>query len=503
MRQHAKESGDASANQEPTGARLSRSRLVAVTASLFAGALPLLLASCDGYHYRIEITPKDGGFQRTFAVFHRGGAQPIEVDQEGKPKRGDREQAAAALPKKELARVAKLYELGEEDLDPRRNVFSKQFTGSTPDDVGGAGSLTLFPSALGTLSVYVERFRGNDDQYAVLTARQKAGDQFVDFMIGWLDAESGGDPELAELRAFLDGQFRRDVQNLILYIWQFDTTARLDESDSPLWQFLARSGQLLVERDYLEPAQIPEFVRALRPDDPQAPERLLRLARPIIAARAGFADDQELIERLRFLVDPESVRSSFDRYALGTEAYRKLFEQRNQQENRDEAEPLPAIAVLEDLLEATLPAIQLFNRDDRVEVKLAIANRPFLTNGKWDAETRHVLWDDRIERLSTVYHRWPVLHFAVWSEPDAAFQKARFGKVVLEGETLAQYCLWRNGLNEAEATEWDELIAELSPKTAAERLEGFRFSKERSQEGDKRPSLADAPRRLIRAGLKR
>ena len=155
------------------------------------------------------------------------------------------------------------------------------------------------------------------------------------------------------------------------------------------------------------------------------------------------------------------------------------------------------------MIGAALPRFKFFEVDDQLEVKLAVQTRPFLTNGQWDEETNRVTWNGAIEVRGETYHDWPTVYYAFWSVPDAAFQKARFGKVALEGSDLARYCLWRNGLTEAEAAEWDQFLADLSPETAEDLIGAFRFSSEKDKTTEESQSLADEPRQLIRGGLKR
>jgi hypothetical protein len=85
------------------------------------------------------------------------------------------------------------------------------------------------------------------------------------------------------------------------------------------------------------------------------------------------------------------------------------------------------------------------------------------------------------------------------------FQTAHFGKGILDGQALAEYVLWRNGLTEAEGEEWDGFVVSLKPGPGLEeRVRAFVFSGERRPtEGDqeRRASAADRARELILTGL--
>jgi hypothetical protein len=62
----------------------------------------------------------------------------------------------------------------------------------------------------------------------------------------------------------------------------------------------------------------------------------------------------------------------------------------------------------------------------------------------------------------------------VWASPDASFQKEHFGRVILDGQELALYCLWQKCLTADEAKQWDEVLKTVRPATAEAELSGFR-----------------------------
>ena len=118
----------------------------------FALTVGVVLAGCQHDCFVVEITPRGEQFERRLTCWHV------------KPATQDGETAEIQpLSNEELARLAKLYDRRETPGDAKKHVFVGKFSGQTPGDVGGAGSYTHFPSKLGTLCVYVERFRGDDD----------------------------------------------------------------------------------------------------------------------------------------------------------------------------------------------------------------------------------------------------------------------------------------------------------------------------------------------------
>jgi hypothetical protein len=67
-----------------------------------------------------------------------------------------REVSAQGISKDEQKRIAILYPA---KVDGK---YVGQFYGDLPNDVGGAGSFNSFKTKMGSMFVYLERFRGND-----------------------------------------------------------------------------------------------------------------------------------------------------------------------------------------------------------------------------------------------------------------------------------------------------------------------------------------------------
>jgi hypothetical protein len=77
----------------------------------------------------------------------------------------------------------------------------------------------------------------------------------------------------------------------------------------------------------------------------------------------------------------------------------------------------------------------------------------------------------------------PPLAYAAWSVPDAAWQKARLGKVAVTGEALAKLAFWEAGLGKAERETWHAALDGLDPKGDLEaKLNAIRLTDEESDE---------------------
>jgi hypothetical protein len=140
-------------------------------------------------------------------------------------------------------------------------------------------------------------------------------------------------------------------------------------------------------------------------------------------------------------------------------------------------------------------------------VKLSTPSAPVNTNGRWDETNRCVLWEADLEQRTDT-NCVPTVCYASWSQPDEPYQRQHFGRILLSGESLVQYCLWRGGLNEKQAGEWEALLAGLQASEKMDaKVQAFRFSEEPPQpasESQPQPRIPSTfPRELIHAALQK
>lgn len=87
------------------------------------------------------------------------------------------------------------------------------------------------------------------------------------------------------------------------------------------------------------------------------------------------------------------------------------------------------------------------------EVMLDTGARPFLTNGVWNESTKRVEFKGGFYEGKYRYTTYNAPYYAVWSLPSQR-QESCFGSVVLEGESLAEYCAWEAALDEPLRERW-------------------------------------------------
>ena len=442
--------------------------------TLVLGAIATaFLPGCQEDHYEIEMVSKDGRLQRTLTCYR----QDIETREDGATTR-----KYVEFPPEELGRIAKIYQRRLETDDPNVHKFEGSFEGNTPQDVGGSGFYVRLDSEMGSGGVYLERFRGNDDLLDQIERSTKAADRLINLLIGWFESEIrpyGTPRKYRPLLKFFNRELRRDFKNAGLYCWahrlkETDETGKNEEA-------LMRLILYFVERGYFEPLEMPILYRAwedfLEEDNR---DLFVLLLRRVVASQGAPEEDRPLDEPLAFLGTGETLTSSLREYLRTTREFRALVNQWNKKKRQDRpAEPPEPEEVLRPLIDDLFLAQK--GGGARLSVSLVLPARPVFTNARSSKDKPGSLsWSAQVgDRPRKGAGSLPVVCYAFWSLPDRRFQEEHFGKIVLKGEDLGSHCLWRGALDEEEADEWSQFLADLSPgKTLIDRLRAFRFTRE-------------------------
>jgi hypothetical protein len=480
------------------------------------------LVGCDYDSYEVEMKPEGEVLQRQVTCWHMGGEHSEEVQK---------------MDDQKLARIGALYEKRESPVDAKKQVFSGRFTGRTPADIGGAGSYEFFASPLGNTSYYAERFRGVDDLESQLAKRRQAADELIGLLEGWMAAEllppasrmneASGDqsnvggrksvsreksssiralaipeskssePDFPKLKQFLKNNLRQDLINLGIYEWAGTITE--DRQEKTEEEFFFRGGLYLWERGYFTPQEIPALYRSLNTKDYQA---ILRHVQRLLARKLGVADDQPIPESLAFMNDPTHLKASFDKYVRTTELFRRRvdeWKEKKAKDDKDLREPAPEDIAEELLLKVFGESAENWGEgNDSVKVRLLCGQKPYSTNGIWEESISGVTWNSSLKPNRSL----PAMFYAAWSTPDQKFQESHFGKILLQGEDLAEFVAWHRSLNPEETKEWNQFLNNLKPGSGLKTsIESFRFANDPKVNSEKpdqgSPSLADIPRQLL------
>jgi hypothetical protein len=418
-------------------------------------ALLIFIAGCDEYEYTIEMTPDAGVLKRTISF-------------------------SSNLPDEQKQAVEKFY---PEQIDA--NTFSGTFRVELPNDVGGAGYYTYFVTSMGSTATYKERFRGDDNLNQHIDDFQMFVDRYVDFTINWLEFELGKEPNFGNLRAFLDKKFRTDAKNFGLYSGFGDIAGRYDSNAAD--EFHQRAVLYLEERNYINPGQSDILIQI---GSSGIEEEVRKLIRDIIAEEIGCCRGGEDSSELVFLDSKDSIEKSIISYIRSTERYRQMWEE--EKTNKKDANLLPPDVDIYEFIADGALAFNLGDTPYKMNVRLKCPYKPFKTNGQWEDSDNQVCWTDFLKSEYDL----PTFYYASWSEPNSDFQSHHFGRVILEGKNLAEYCYWEKSIEAGQVQQWNEFLAGIYPNMEIGKMvKAFRFTNEAAEPNA--PSLADVPRSFI------
>jgi hypothetical protein len=461
----------------PGAGGVSRKRFLLAS---FLAMLCALLTGCPHNDYTVELKPKTNVVERTLIFYRADG-----INSNGVPD-------YQAFPSNELAAITRVYPSAAVKPDGQRYLAQGEFAGPLPNDVGGVGSYTNLVTSLGDAGFYMERFRGHDDLATKTARRFHAADQIADLVIGWTQTELGRERGYKNLRKFLDEDFRRDLKNAGLYLWTGEVST-FSDTNAPE-EFTARFCQYLFERGYLKLSDAPELYLIIKAGGDDA--ALLRLIQRLAAEKMGVPAAEPLPKSFAVLNDSNALEKSWEHYLARSDLYRakvKAWERKKKTDSK--LEPPKPLNTTDDLFAEFLDGSG--GEPDHLTVKLSLDHAPSHTNGKW--QDGQVVWKANLE----VDRALPAFCYASWSNPDVQFQKARFGRVILNGDELAEYCLWQSGLGEEQVHEWESFLAGLQAgKERKNKLDAFQFAAEPAPSAVKgKQNQLDIGRKLLRDAL--
>jgi hypothetical protein len=232
----------------------------------------------------------------------------------------------------------------------------------------------------------------------------------------------------------------------------------------------------------------------------------MRRIQRLVARKMGVPETELAPAALAFLADETTMERSFNKYLAGTALYRARLKQWKEDKKLkpDLKRPEPLEVARDAVWE--LVDFDLFGKPDHLAVRLSLPSSPVHSNGRWDKGLKQVVWETDIEDRTNAAH-FPFVCYASWSQAEQEYQIEHFGRVVLTGDELTQYCLWRGSQDERAGGEWDTFVASLQPGSGlVKKLDAFRFPGETDQAGtngqQKIPSPSVYPRELLKAALR-
>jgi len=343
----------------------------------------------------------------------------------------------------------------------QRWCFSGTFSQALPADIVHEGLsnhalVGVGEDPMGRVVTYLERMPGRNDLVEMFREAEELVDLTTQALVTWARSRPSlqADPERLELLvAFVESELRDDMFNVLLMAWEglkryegmYEENPAVEETEEPdpMVGEMLRIAGYLAERGYLRAEEIAVF-------DVDSPGPLLKGIKRKLASVMRIPDGAPLPAALNLLDDPDALagdmKKAFEAVGLGEEEI-----------TRRTAALMPSI----------------FGTPTEGEVVWRCAAQPMYTNGTWDREKRELRWETRAATGCLT----PQSLFAIWTEPDEAFQTAHLGRVMLEGGRLQMYVTWRAELPPANLKEWDAFVAELRPgEKVVKQLKEFRFT---------------------------
>lgn len=436
--------------------------------------LAMTAISCDFDVYEITLTPQGDTMVRELAVHRSSQSGPHLATLPASDPTQPAAPAVATQPASQpapvapevLARIEKAYGAPGKVVDGT-HVFAGRFKGKMPSDVGGAGTYTTLPTEMGTAFFYLERFRGQEHPGQSLAGMKQSADRLLDLVIGWYEAELGKEKNFPAMKAWLDQDARRMFHDLLAF---YHVAAADLQTEKVNEEMAARAAQYVLEHEFLSPAELAGLFGG--PNMPLS-ERGLRKALDLLRAKttAKLGLDANKPQPALAFLDWDKAGESFKKHVEQTPAYRDYAAEFKKKQATQPAATAPGAAsqpaeptVDEFVGKIVTPLLPHFGTgdDDKLTVALHLPAEPVNTNGKWDKDKKAATWQFGLSGADTT--RWPRISYAVWGEPDAAFQKKHFGQTVLNGKELLTYCLTRKGMSAEESAKWMERVEKMTPE---------------------------------------
>jgi len=417
----------------------------------------LLLGACKSTHYELELRPQQDKLQRQLATW----VEDDESDEFG------------TLDEETVGRIAAAYQSDiPEDLKARLQ-FNALVGPRMPNDVGGVGWYNYWPSSLGDLYSYSEQFGGNENLVIGVDRGMLAIDRLLAIVTLWLENQFEDARDLEQMTNALGSEIRTDLRNIFLHVWLDEASPDGVFEDTEL---LIRLAQYLSNQGYFEPTDIPELYRVALASDDDDGELLLAFIARGIATRMGVAPEDRL---------PPSMQALSENWEYHADAFEYWLE--NSEETKAAALEWAAddtsnIGLNKDgnvafgkLFEAIYNVDFLSPGSSSIQVVLSLPQEPLETNGDYDEDIGAITWSDRIDDRNDEAAKLPASLYALWVEPAIEFQEQHFGKVVIEGDDLAEYAMWENSLQDKQRKDLREMLARTDEQSAIDRLLKFRF----------------------------
>ena len=435
----------------------SRNQIV-LTAALVMSAV--LGAGCQNKKVSVEITAGETGTTRTFAT--------NEKDSEA------------------LARVSNAYgNDGQADAGLGRSFTGTFAENALPSEIGNRGALGTAKSSLGTTSVYLEQFAARRDEWAAFKNRVESGVLWTQILGKFLESRKITDdatretfhqwwnaeivPLAADLYLMYSGmQAVVQAQRIGAKPRKRDDLSPRTSDEAFRMEVFEPLALLLVERGWVNADEL-TLLHAATVDGS-------------VSTREGKWISEHIIvpagTRIARRFDPTLEEKSLEKLApIGLEFLLWVKFSREYKDLVLASDAIPQAtknAIKAGVWDFELPppfGFRIATKPKITEalVKLNTNVEPFFTNGRYDALAEQTIFDGDFYEAAFRYAPYNAPYYAMWSLPSQR-QESLFGKVILEADALAAYCIWEIALDDETRTEWQaatEALATTSDATKA------------------------------------
>ncbi len=391
--------------------------------------------------------------------------------------------ASNALGKEDVERLSGIYATAPK-RDPRigGSQFAGTFGQALPSEVGNRNGLSELRTRLGTSRFYFEAIAERADEWSALKRRMDAGELWVRLFGRWAERGIKDPSRREEWQRYVDGTLVPMSTKLML-LWGSSAAAAQSVRVAQQLRDAGDNRPLTDEERLLRRIGIPMLLEiadrgVLRPEETHllfligADANASQAERDWVMEEVGKPVLLRLVQRFR----PET--KNFDSINFTTMALGFLLWANT---SRDRNDLLLASPVISDEDKTRIRAGQALvtlpppfgidptgkPKTTEADVRLKTTERPFLTNGEWNAATNEIVFASSFvaaERRTTIA---PAVYYAAWSEPDVAAQIGLFGTVILRGEPLAEYGIWIETLPKALRLRWEQALDALEQEGEA------------------------------------
>jgi len=358
---------------------------------------------------------------------------------------------------------------GEREAELGRKFAGTFSEGSLPSEIGNRGAIGRLDSTLGSTRAYYEQFADRRSEWDAMRDRVDSGVLWLQLFGRFVERRKlKDDAGRAEFSKWWNTEFTpllADAYVMYSGMQAVSQAQRIGAMPRRAEDFGARTPDETFRISVFQPLAVLFAERGWISPSEFAAIQTIGLDGNFSAKERAWASDKVFtpaVARLIVRFDPSRKDMKLkDFVPLGLEF---LLWLKISREYRDIVLDSPAIApmikesIRQGKWEFELPPPFGFRVMQKpkvtdAEVVLDTGAKPFLTNGVWNAKSRRVEFKGGFFEGKFRYTTYNPPYYAVWSLPSQRPESC-FGAVVLESESLAEYCSWESALEDPLRERW-------------------------------------------------